>query len=1285
MNNDKPTNHLVERALNALKKEYVVVGKTHVKSWHAWLIIGVAVGIIATTIFIANRNLEIERIEAVTPKESKAIQTIAQVGKFGGKILQKAKKANFTIPAVAQDRFNNLLTQAKSELINKDFGKTILLANEAKESFDYPGASKAVSSAESFREKTVKAAARENFIIPAFAKQTSLDLLNQAKGHYTNGYYPETKEAAKSAQEAIDYKALQKLIQKATQARKQAVSKGSPSSILNQFDAKFAEAQKAFEAGDYIKATSLLQETLQILKEDVVVSTPTITPSGGNFVDTVTVTLETDTVGATIYYTNDNTDPTTNSLLYSGPFTLTDSTVIKAMALLNNKSSGIAKASFVIAFSVPEEEAVMITPKGGGKAELTSDKVTITMQTSIAGAKIYYTTDGRTPDPQNSTLYTSSFTLDLNRPRLGKFNDPLRVRVVKARAFVGNTPQGALAHETYFGNGTSRFNKEKWYGGDKAYIAQVYFLDIPAVPQSQVERIYRHPTQSFDAFLRMISFNQRWVAGKIIGPYLIEKNASDLISAGAGKCSDYFNAVVNEGKQLIKNDGLDPDLFGVKFFVPSTFINSKCPFAFGNEGMDLATLTSNSGPIHTEFHDTTHIGHASTINCFPGRPIDKEKYCDHLSYDIADEHDILGRSWPDGTNHSAPEKSYFGYLPSDRFPEVTKDGVYTINTISVSELPPTGPMALRIRKPNFYESIEKTGSVQESYYSIEYRQPIGFDELLGDDPKFTQGVNIRLARIPLAGSEGLSSTHALYRVDETDRNNLGTVNVGMTALADGQSFYDDVDNITIKQLNHTLTTATVEVKFGPVPCSKAPPRIFMTGSNKVEVAPGGESLVRFNIYNADMRSCASKPFTMRYFVSGTSGVTATFSPGSPTITAGSEQDIEMRIKADKNVAEGTYFISFAAQDATSLASLTERLALNVKAGVIPQAPSVTFSFSNPQIEPHLKPASGKVTIRALISNPPFSDRQELLVDNVVVASTNTATDGNNPYAFIDWDTKAIPDGTHSIKVRASYRGVAGESEPKKVIVWNSSKQTPNLHIFSVPKGTKVQKDTPVELTMTVANNGTASSGNVKVYFFPSLSFPPNFSTVSPIPAKTINLAPANGENVTFKFTPPTLGMQTAYVRIDDGDPGTVDEIDDTLQDNLTSFTYEVIPKVLPNLQVFFNSLGDADGQVKTGVKESAEIDIHNVSAGGAEGVKVRVRFHPELTIAPDFNTASPVADKTVTLDANGEATVTFQFTAGSTGTKTAWVVVDDGDPGSVDEVNDSIGDNSTSRGYTVKP
>jgi hypothetical protein len=129
---------------------------------------------------------------------------------------------------------------------------------------------------------------------------------------------------------------------------------------------------------------------------------PTITPNGGTHIDSVEVTLASLTEGASLSYTLDGTAPTTNSLLYASPFTLTSNATVKAIAWKTGMTdSTVASADFVVKLATPT-----LSPNGGAFV----GSVEVTLACSSPGATLFYTTTGSDPTT-NSLPYSEPFTL----------------------------------------------------------------------------------------------------------------------------------------------------------------------------------------------------------------------------------------------------------------------------------------------------------------------------------------------------------------------------------------------------------------------------------------------------------------------------------------------------------------------------------------------------------------------------------------------------------------------------------------------------------------------------------------------------------------------------------------------------------------------------------------------------------------------------------------------------------------------------------------------------------
>ena len=82
---------------------------------------------------------------------------------------------------------------------------------------------------------------------------------------------------------------------------------------------------------------------------------PVFSHTGGTFVQSVEVTMSTNTAGADIYYTTDGSDATPRATLYTGAITITETTTLKAVAVKGDNMSRQTSATFTIVEEDPTQ------------------------------------------------------------------------------------------------------------------------------------------------------------------------------------------------------------------------------------------------------------------------------------------------------------------------------------------------------------------------------------------------------------------------------------------------------------------------------------------------------------------------------------------------------------------------------------------------------------------------------------------------------------------------------------------------------------------------------------------------------------------------------------------------------------------------------------------------------------------------------------------------------------------------------------------------------------------
>ena len=227
-----------------------------------------------------------------------------------------------------------------------------------------------------------------------------------------------------------------------------------------------------------------------------------IVPLTGTFTAPQTVEITGLTAGTVIHYTTDGTEPTVDSPTYTGPFVVDGNVNLKAKGFIEGWASSTTK-SVTYTFNV----APPTLSNTGGTS---SAPVTLTMNTTTAGASIHYTTDGSEPTV-SSSLYSEPLDIDVST-------------LIKAKAFKTNWNSSSTVSANFVLKAvTPAFNPPQGtYSGPQTVSittttagAQIYYTTDSTNPTTSSE-LYTGPLNlSLNTNIRAKAFKTGWTESNL--------------------------------------------------------------------------------------------------------------------------------------------------------------------------------------------------------------------------------------------------------------------------------------------------------------------------------------------------------------------------------------------------------------------------------------------------------------------------------------------------------------------------------------------------------------------------------------------------------------------------------------------------------------------------------------------------------------------------------------------------------------------------------------------------
>ena len=435
------------------------------------------------------------------------------------------------------------------------------------------------------------------------------------------------------------------------------------------------------------------------------------------------------------------------------------------------------------------------------------------------------------------------------------------------------------------------------FGAQKTLVILVNFTDNPTQPYTVADAKSVVFTTTSNFHLEN-SYGQTWLTGDVAGWYTIPLS---------GTGCDY-SSISAYAEQAASAAGVSVSSYPRRVYA---FPSNGCGWwGLGSVGGNPSRAWINGSlQLRVLSHEMGHnlgLYHSHSLDCG-----DVVLGGNCTLSDYGDTFDTMGAS---PNHYNAFQKERLGWLNAGSSPgitTVTNTGTYTIDPMETLG----GVKALKILQDG----------PSNTYYYVEFRQPIGFDAAVAAYPNVVNGVLLHTGS-PWNGDSSLL-------LDMTPN----TSSWYDPALAAGTSYVDGATGITIAAVSANSTNASVMVSFGAMQCVKAAPGVAVSPSQSQWVQAGSTVRYTVSVKNNDNSGCTSSTFTVGASVPA--GWPVVYGGSPVAVAPGATGTVTVDVTSATSATDGFYTIGVTATDAAD----GTRAATGSATYVIPSALSVSVA------------------------------------------------------------------------------------------------------------------------------------------------------------------------------------------------------------------------------------------------------------------------------------------------------------------------------------------------------